>query len=182
MDVFILNWFGPFTSREEIYDYDLLKYGIYAFFGTKKYVKNDNIILQYIGMTEKYFYDRLYDHHIVEKLKGNILYWFAIIKNKRVYELKDIEHCFIRFCNPNLNEKCVKALPEYKMVFISEFYKKSAIEYCNKKCDIDEDEKYNNLPHYMKFIPQFMMWDGNFLKLSQNIKTISREELCQNTQ
>lgn len=182
MNIFILNWFGPFTSRAEIYYYDFLKYGIYAFFGVKKYDRNDDIILQYIGMTEDYFYDRLYDHHIVKKLKSNILYWFAVVRNKRVYDLKNIEHSFIRFCSPNLNDKCTKSLPESETLFISEFYKKESIKYCENKSDIDKYEKYIKTPNYIKFIPKFMMWDGEFLRLSQNIQIISREELCRNIQ
>lgn len=169
MNIITLNWFGPFNDKDEIKHYSkFLRNGIYAFFGIGKYIKNNDIILQYIGKTENTFYDRIKVHkRWDEDITRVKISWFGVIVNKREYDLEEIEHKFIYFCEPRLNEKKVFTKPKESTIIISEFF--------NKK-EIFKDEKtpYVNVPIYLRSIPELIFWNSkyNILKKSQKLESI----------
>lgn len=161
MNTIIMNWSGPFYDREETKYYNLNN-GIYSFFSTKKYSRDGNILLEYIGKTEIDMYYRLYNHHIWYELNDTKFLWFGNIVNKRVVDLELIEHNFIYFCEPILNKKKVFSKPYESTIIISEFLKK-------------DGGRYINQPYYLKYIPELIYWDSkrDILKKSNRLEIIN---------
>lgn len=160
MDTIIMNWSGPFYDREDTKYYDLNN-GIYAFFSTKKYSRDGNIVLEYIGKTEINMYDRMYNHHVWYELNDTKLLWFGTIINKRIFNLELIEHNFIYFCEPILNKKKIFSKPNESTIIISEFLKKNG-------------ERYVKQPNYLEYIPELIYWDNKnkILKKSNRLELV----------
>lgn len=66
MLTFILNWYGPYTS-EDIENDKEYGNGVYLITGKQSYERKS--VIQYCGITEGSFYNRIKNHHKKEYVK-----------------------------------------------------------------------------------------------------------------
>lgn len=158
MKTIYLNWYGPFT-------YDAIKngvhctdegceflegYGLYAFTGKKKNQRQD-AYLQYIGITERPYSQRVNEHKIgkLNEINRDQKIWLGKIGYEDepvLKDLKDAEYILVYFNASDLLNKAKKSnAPKFKCAVISQFFKKDM-------------KPYKNVPSIMHDIPEVLIW------------------------
>ena len=106
LKIAVIKWTGKY-SYEQVCESDKSK-GIYLFVGKLKYERDSQI--QYCGITEDYFCNRISDKHhkLGQVRKDTLSIWLGEIIyptsfNRTLLELA--EHCFVSFWQPTLNDK-----------------------------------------------------------------------------
>ncbi|HEX8195021.1 MAG TPA: hypothetical protein VF571_02305 [Pyrinomonadaceae bacterium] len=143
----IIRWIGGF-SYEQICNSDKGN-GIYLLTGKRKYEGQNQI--QYCGITEDYFCNRINDkHHKLSQIRDETLsIWLGeiIYPNKFERNLLELaEHCFVSFWQPPLNEQKVIYYPRNSICFIS--------QWCNSKA-----ESLMRRPSIVRDLPDVLWWD-----------------------
>ncbi|MGI8555762.1 MAG: hypothetical protein ACR2LT_05350 [Pyrinomonadaceae bacterium] len=147
MKTVIVQWSGAF-SYEQVCDSDKGN-GIYLLTGKKKHERNYQI--QYCGITEDYFCNRINrNHHKLTKIKNDTLsIWLGEIIypdrfNRNLLELA--EHCFVSFWLPELNDRKTVYYPKYSICFISQWFNA-------------QEQPRLIRPSIVKGLPDILWWD-----------------------
>ena len=69
MKTIILKWYGPY-NRDEVYQLGNFGNGVYLFTGKKSYQRASEI--QYCGITEDSYHNRLKQHHKLDRIKKDL--------------------------------------------------------------------------------------------------------------
>lgn len=143
----IVRWTGGF-SHEQICNSDK-RNGIYLLTGKTRYEREKQI--QYCGITEDYFCNRINDkHHKLEQIRQDTLsIWLGEIIYPQNFErnlLELAEHCFVSFWQPPLNERKTIYYPRDSICFISQWF--------NRK-----NQAFMRRPGILKSLPDVLWWD-----------------------
>jgi len=147
----IVDWRGPFTLEDIERDPELSN-GLYLATGKLKYQRSANI--QYCGITEGSFFNRLRYHHKVHEIFKEQQFWLGSIRypneaSRRYLEL--VESMIICFWKPKLNEKKKFAAPK-SITLINKWFKK------------DYTPRYRQ--HTLcKHLDDVISWDGKLWRL-----------------
>jgi hypothetical protein len=123
--------------------------GIYLFTGKTKGQRDDRI--QYCGITEKKFCDRINEkHHKLSLIREDTLsIWLGEIlypnKFKRVL-LENAESLFVSYWQPPLNDRKKTYFPREPICFISQWFKQ-------------DGEPYFRRPTLIANLPDILWWD-----------------------
>jgi len=148
MKTIILNWYGPY-SDENINDEKEFGSGIYIITGKQKYERE--AVIQYCGITERTFKQRLSEHHKKESILKDRKYWLAEIiypkkTNRSLLELA--EKIIIYFWQPALNEKKIISQPDPTTII-------------NQWFNLSDEARVNQLKIY-KDLSDVISWDGEY--------------------
>ena len=146
MVTFILNWYGPYTL-DDLENEKKSGNGLYLITGKQAYERQSAI--QYCGITEGSFYNRIKNHHKKEYVKKEMSFWLGIFtypKKITRNELELAEKIIIYFWQPSLNEKKKISIPKPTTI-INQWFKK------------DETPRYNQCDIY-RDLSDVISWDG----------------------
>lgn len=155
MQTFIINWYGAY-SFEDISDEGNFGNGIYLITGKQKRQTNSEI--QYCGITENSFYNRIKFHHKKDSIFREQKFWLGeFIYPKKVDRsvLETAEKIIIYFWQPILNEK-KKVSPPKPTTILNFWFKK------------DSTPRFNQLAIYHN-LDDVISWDGKFWRTA-NLK------------
>lgn len=143
----IIKWTGSFSLYEVCNS--TKRNGIYLLTGKLKFERHNQI--QYCGITEDYFCNRINDkHHKLALIKDDSLsIWLGEVIyptkfNRSLLELA--EHCFVSFWQPELNERKTIYYPRNPICFISQWIKK-------------DEHPYLRRPSILNGLPDLLWWD-----------------------
>lgn len=142
----IIKWQGPYNYSE----IEALKdkgNGLYLASGKVKYQREDSFI-QYCGITEGSFFNRLKKHHKIWEINREQEFWLGelLVPNATRHFLEMAEKLIIYFWQPNLNNRKKVLLPKSTTV----------INYWFKK---DGSPRKNQMNIYRE-LPDVLSWDG----------------------
>jgi len=143
----IVKWTGAFSNNQVCNS--TKSNGIYLLTGKLKYERYNQI--QYCGITEDYFCNRINEkHHKLSQIKSDtLLIWLGEIVYPAKFErslLELAEHCFVSFWQPPLNDRKTIYNPRSSICFISEWYK-------------SEEQLYFRRPSILKDLPDVLWWN-----------------------
>jgi len=123
MTTVIIKWIGGY-SYKQVCNSDKSK-GIHLLTGKRKYERHNQI--QYCGITEDYFCNRINDkHHKLSQIKRDTLsIWLGEILYPNKFDralLELAEHCFVSFWVPELNDRKTVYYPSRSICFISQWF------------------------------------------------------------
>ena len=149
MRTIILNWFGPWNFEEVLANKESGN-GLYLVTGKTRYQRGGSKI-QYCGITEKSFAQRLKNHHKISQINRDLKFWLAQIEypiqfNRAV--LETAEKIIIYAWQYELNEK-KKYTPPQPTTILNFWFKK------------DRTPRINQLEIYRKF-SDVLSWDGSY--------------------
>ncbi|MFW1747849.1 hypothetical protein ACG9XW_16810 [Acinetobacter guillouiae] len=144
----ILNWKGPFTLDEVLANKQRSN-GLYIITGKRK---NERFLdIQYCGITEGSFHNRIKKHQKVPLVTREREFWLANveypIKVTRTF-LEKAESIIIYFWQPNLNTR-KKVYPPTPITLINKWYKKDGGPRLRQH-------------KIMKNLDDVLCWDGEF--------------------
>lgn len=144
----IIKWTGAF-SYEEVCNSDKRK-GIYLLTGKLKFERENQI--QYCGITEDFFCNRLNKNHHKLKLirEESLSIWLGEIiypTNVKRSLLELAEHCFVSFWLPKLNDRKTIYYPQNSICFVSQWLKK-------------DETPYFRRPSIILDLPDLLWWDN----------------------
>lgn len=148
MRTFIINWRGAYTFEELESDREFGD-GIYLIAGKRKYQRNSEI--QYIGITEDSFYNRIKKHHKKDLVFKDTTFWLGKFEYPKKVDrniLETAEKILIYFWLPELNDKKKTALPE-PTTLLNFWFKK------------DLTPRFNQLKIY-RDLYDVISWNGEF--------------------
>lgn len=140
----VIHWRGPFQSVEALEGEN----GLYLLTGKCYYERQEKI--QYCGITEGVFYNRLCRHHKLDKITRDLEVWLGTIvypQNASRYYLEMAEKMLVYFWQPNLNER-LRYYPPQGTNLISQWF------------DPQGKPRYNQLAIY-RDLPDVLCWDGD---------------------
>ena len=156
MNTYIIKWRGPFNDNELLNNDE--SHGLYLITGFQKYKRTENI--QYCGITERKFFQRLND---VEHKKGLVprerQFWLGkIISNSEVMrsDLEKVESLIIYFLQIELNVLKKVNAPKPTAI-INRWYDK-------------EGNLRKNIRHEAQKLEDVIMWDGELWHFSNRLK------------
>lgn len=143
-----INWLGPFSEIE----IDSLNggNGLYLFTGKRRYQRSDSEI-QYIGITENAYRDRLRNHHKISEINRELGIWLGEIDYPAEHERKHLETAesiMVYFWQPELNDR-KKFTPPVPTTVISHWYSADGKPRKNQK-------------NIYKDLPDVICWDGSY--------------------
>ncbi|NOQ36655.1 MAG: hypothetical protein GQ569_12305 [Methylococcaceae bacterium] len=145
----ILNWYGSYNDETLKNDIEFGN-GLYLITGKQPYERESTI--QYCGITEGSFYNRLLSHHKKDDVTEiSREYWLAEItypkrSNRDLLEIA--EKIIVYFWQPSLNEKKKISLPEPTTVI-------------NQWFNIEGQPRINQMKIY-KELSDVISWDGEY--------------------
>jgi len=148
MRTFIINWYGAYSFEEIEQDKDFGN-GIYLITGKRKHQRNSEI--QYCGITEDSFYNRIKTHHKKDFVFREQKFWlgeFLYPKKINRSVLETAEKIIIYFWLPKLNQQKTVSPPEPTTV-LNFWFKK------------DRTLRRNQLSIY-RDLYDVLSWDGDF--------------------
>ncbi|MBV9469844.1 MAG: hypothetical protein JO316_20295 [Abitibacteriaceae bacterium] len=141
----IIRWHGP-HSLEQIKTSDRWN-GLYMLAGRRKYQREEQ--MQYCGITEGYFCDRLNSrHHKMKQIKHELSIWLGEVAYPTKFNrshLELAEQCIIYFWQLKLNERKIIKPPQSVCV-VSHWFTRSG------------NTRLNRLAIY-KDLPDVLSWD-----------------------
>jgi len=146
MRTFIIQWFGPYDF-EEVASAANFGNGIYLIAGKQSYQRKSEI--QYCGITEDSFYNRIRTHHKRDFILRDQTFWlgqFLYPKKLNRSVLETAEKIIVYFWQPKLNERKKIAPPEPTTIL--NFWFKP-----------DSSPRYNQLRIYRDLL-DVLSWDG----------------------
>jgi hypothetical protein len=143
----VVQWTGNY-SYEQVCDSDKSD-GVYLLVGKRKYERDNQI--QYCGITEDYFRNRINDkHHKLSQIKPDTLsIWLGEILYPDIFDRKLLElaeHCFVSFWLPPLNDRKTIYYPSDSICFISQWTNR-------------EGQPYLRRPSIVRDLPDVLWWD-----------------------
>jgi hypothetical protein len=117
----IVKWTGPLSYEEVCHSED--KNGLYLLVGKQKYEREDDV--QYCGITEGFFCDRINSkHHKLDLIRRDTLsIWLGTVAFPRRFDRRHLEiaeHCLISFWSMAMNERKMY-YPRRPVCFISQW-------------------------------------------------------------
>ncbi len=146
MQTFIINWYGAYAFEEISYENNFGN-GIYLITGKQKHQRNSEI--QYCGITEDSFYNRLKSHRKKDVVCRERKFWLGeFLYPKKIDRnvLETAEKIIIYFWQPNLNER-KKVSPPEPTTILNFWFKK------------DNMPRLNQLAIYRN-LKDVISWDG----------------------
>jgi hypothetical protein len=144
----ILNWEGPFTL-DEVLENKQRSNGLYIITGKGKYERC--IDIQYCGITEGSFYNRLKNHHKASLVTREQEIWLAKVEYPvevtRTF-LEKAESIIVYFWQPNLNDR-KKVYPPTPITLVNKWYKKDGSPRLRQHS-------------MMKDLADVLCWDGEY--------------------
>ncbi len=156
MKSYVIRWSGPYTDD----NYPLNKGGLYLITGFKRYDRIRDI--QYIGITEKDFAQRLKNHHKKNYVTKDRLFWFGEIDADYKLKRKDlelVESLLIYFWDSPLNEKKRIYPPKETCIAINRWCKPNG-------------ELRKRMTHEGQQLHDVIMWDGEQWHLSKSLRIV----------
>ena len=143
----IIRWTGP-MSLDDIWESEE-RNGLYLLAGKKKHERRDEI--QYCGITEGFFCDRINSkHHKLGLIRPDTLsLWLGKVIYPRRFQRKHLEiaeHCVVSWWQPELNESKSAYYPRRPICFISQWYSR-------------EGHPRMNRPPVLQDFPDVLWWD-----------------------
>ena len=143
----IIRWTGP-MSLDDIWESEE-RNGLYLLAGKKKYERREEI--QYCGITEGFFCDRINSkHHKLGLIRPETLsVWLGKVIYPRRFQKKHLEiaeHCVVSWWQPELNESKTAYYPGRPICFISQWYSR-------------EGRPRMNRPPVLRGFPDVLWWD-----------------------
>lgn len=148
MKTIILKWYGAF-EYEEIFEQGNWGNGLYLITGKQPYERNPDI--QYCGITERSFKDRLKRHHKVNRVTRDLRFWLSEVEYPKKFNrimLETAEKILIYAWEYKLNER-KKVMPPQPTTIINYWFKK------------DGSPRLRQESIYKKF-SDVLVWDGEF--------------------
>lgn len=148
MRTVILNWSGPYTFEEVLWGTDLSN-GLYLMTGKRAYERISTI--QYCGITERRFAQRIKEHHKIDEIKRDRRFWLAQIEYPQTFDrevLEMTEKIIVWTWQLPLNEK-KKYTPPQPTTILNFWFKR------------DRTPRINQLEIYRNF-SDVLSWDRNY--------------------
>jgi hypothetical protein len=146
MKTIILRWYGAY-EYDEIWKVGDWGNGIYLITGKKVYERASKI--QYCGITERSFKDRLRSHHKTSQVTRDLKFWLSEVEYPKRFNrgmLEMAEKIIIYAWQYQLNER-KKVMPPQPTTIINYWFKK------------DDLPRFNQLEIYRHF-SDVLSWDG----------------------
>ncbi|RTQ46009.1 hypothetical protein EJV47_22890 [Hymenobacter gummosus] len=145
----IIEWKGPYTL-EQVKELGVGN-GIYLLTGQKKRSRSYRDQLQYCGITERGFYDRLCRNHPKREMirPDSLGIWLGQVLHPisadRSY-LEHIEHCLVSFWAVHMNEKKRATNPKKPICLVSRWMRPN-------------DKPYIRFPEPIQPLEDVLWWD-----------------------
>lgn len=155
MKAIILNWFGPWSFEEVLSDKKSGN-GLYLVTGKRPYERNSTI--QYCGITERGFAERLKTHHKINQITKDREFWIASVEYPQNFDREVLE----------IAEKIIVwtwQLPLNKQKKISKSNPTTILHFWFKR---NGTPRKNQLKIYRDF-SDVVSWDGNYWRTA-NLK------------
>ena len=149
-----VHWRGPYRL-EDVCESDSGN-GLYLLTGKQRYERNEQI--QYCGITEGLYKNRLKQHHKIFEITRELGVWLGEVVYPQEHtrtHLEIAESIIVYFWQPNLNER-KRIYPPRPTALISHWFKK------------DGTPRYNQVSIYAD-LHDVLCWDGELWR-SGNLK------------
>lgn len=172
--IYVLEWYGPYESIEEIWDdLETEDCSIYLITGKEKYERGPEHI-KYVGITERDPAKRLSDkdHREKQKLISYKKYWvgrFSQRTNKKSrLNAELIETLFIHYLHISkeriINDKKLKKVPEHPLTVVNRWLLKNI------------DSHRVNKPRRLSSLPDILLFDGNEYWGAEKLKYLTNDD------